>query len=220
MPNHTDNLLSIVGENNIKDILYPYMTYTQPEQSRELGMMMMDTDESEREYFLDFDKIVPMPKEIKEASELADFELLMRLDEKGRKEHEKKVKRLERICVKKYGSKGWYDWSLKNWGTKWNSYSNHFSKKGDVLFFQTAWSPPAEVLMVLAQKLKKILRVTYKDEGYGFFGTFHFYPDGKVDDECYQEHKNVPEELCRELCINTYEEDLKEQEEQDQLANA
>jgi len=41
-----------------------------------------------------------------------------------------------------------------------------------------------------------------------------------VDDECYQEHKNVPEELCRELCINTYEEDLKEQEEQDQLANA
>jgi hypothetical protein len=54
------------------------------------------------------------------------------------------------------------------------------------------------------------------DEGYGFFGTYHFYPNGKVDDECYTEHKDVPDELCEELGINTYEEDKRENDEADE----
>lgn len=50
-----------------------------------------------------------------------------------------------------YGATTWYDWSIKNWGTKWNSYD---SWKGDDKGFQfsTAWSAPHPVLEELTAR--------------------------------------------------------------------
>jgi len=45
----------------------------------------------------DFNKIVPMPENIYRGN-------------LGKEEFEK------------YGSENWHDWSVNNWGTKWNSY--------------------------------------------------------------------------------------------------
>ena len=45
----------------------------------------------------------------------------------------------------KYGATTWYDWSIKNWGTKWNSYDPwKGEEKG--LIFSTAWSAPHPIL--------------------------------------------------------------------------
>lgn len=47
----------------------------------------------------------------------------------------------------------WYDWNLKNWGTKWNAcYSEIYNKQ---ISFNTAWSMPTEEIM---NKLLKVIR--------------------------------------------------------------
>ena len=67
----------------------------------------------------------------------------------------------------KYGATTWYDWCIKNWGTKWNSYD---SWKGDDKGFQfsTAWSAPHPVLDALAKKYPDV-RITHEwaDEDIG-----------------------------------------------------
>lgn len=44
-----------------------------------------------------------------------------------------------------FKSDGWYDWNIRNWGTKWDTsdpYLEDNSKKGEVQYqFSTAWSP-------------------------------------------------------------------------------
>ena len=66
-----------------------------------------------------------------------------------------------------YGATTWYDWSIKNWGTKWNSYD---AWKGDNHGFQfsTAWSAPHPVLDALAKKYPDV-RITHEwaDEDIG-----------------------------------------------------
>lgn len=225
MPNHTTNLLSIVGQKKIRHLLFPYTTIQKESSSDDHGLI---THNEDAERFLDFNKIVPMPKEIERTCEMASSETI-RLQMSNRKEDQEKVKQLnkelktlERICKTKYGVKGWYEWCNQYWGTKWNSYENRWGGTDDdgneVLYFQTAWSPPQPILEQLAIKLNKVVRVTYMDEGYGFFGTYHFYPDGEVEDECYTEYKNVPETLCDELGIETYEESKQMDEEAEKLS--
>lgn len=33
-----------------------------------------------------------------------------------------------------YGSTGWYDWAIENWGTKWNSYDPWKGQEGERLW--------------------------------------------------------------------------------------
>lgn len=67
---------------------------------------------------LDFEKIIPMPKDIYRG-------------ELGEKER------------KKYGKKNWYDWSIDNWGTKWNATTDYINIDDDRISirFSTAWAP-------------------------------------------------------------------------------
>jgi len=71
----------------------------------------------------DFEKIEPMPKNIFRGN-------------LGRKEKEL------------HGKNNWYDWSWKNWGTKWNSCHTEFKRFDDkvaMYIFQTAWCPPVPI---------------------------------------------------------------------------
>lgn len=75
---------------------------------------------------IDFEKIVPMPDNI--------F--------RGNLGHEEYAK---------YGKNNWYDWSLHNWGTKWNAYNSCLDKDINEIEFDTAWSCPLAVLNKLAE---------------------------------------------------------------------
>jgi hypothetical protein len=62
----------------------------------------------------------------------------------------------------------WYDWSIENWGTKWNSYELHMVRSGSgtlCFSFQTAWAPPLPVLNRLRQMYPKLtFQVKGRDE--------------------------------------------------------
>ncbi len=80
---------------------------------------------------IDFNKVIPMPENIFRGN-------------LGQAEREQ------------FGSANWYDWSIANWGTKWNSYGYHdYTEKdfdGATLTFDTAWSNPQPVIDALAAK--------------------------------------------------------------------
>ena len=83
----------------------------------------------------DFNNIVPMPKNI--------YRGLL-----GREEEEK------------YGKNNWYDWSIENWGTKWNSVDTRVEENGSTLSynFMTAWDCPREIVNALMRMRKTILK--------------------------------------------------------------
>lgn len=78
------------------------------------------------------------------------------------------------LCIGETGYKSWYDWSIANWGTKWNAYDATFTGEGDAaeLRFETAWSVPLPILVALA-KAEPALTFSYWafDEGWNFYAT-------------------------------------------------
>ena len=101
----------------------------------------------------DFERIVPMPDSIYRGNI-------------GQKEEEI------------YGKSNRYDWSIENWGTKWNSvdaekYENSFE-------FLTAWSPCDPVIAALAAKFPSMrFTYTFYETGMCFCGE-SVYENGEL----------------------------------------
>ena len=95
-----------------------------------------------------------------------------------------------------YGAPTWYEWSIKNWGTKWNAYAldtyeNGVTDDNPTLSFQTAWSAPHPILAKLAEMYPEVsFEHTWADEDIGQNCgqatykngecTGRFYPEGAV----------------------------------------
>lgn len=67
--------------------------------------------------------------------------------------------------IKNYDSDTWYEWSIENWGTKWNS--SRCSYDNNTIIFETAWSTPEPIFQRLSEEFPKdIIEVDYADECY------------------------------------------------------
>ena len=56
--------------------------------------------------------------------------------------------------IQKYGAPTWYEWRIRNWGTKWNAYDFGDIEPDtipDKLSFNTAWSAPHKVIEKIAE---------------------------------------------------------------------
>jgi hypothetical protein len=79
----------------------------------------------------------------------------------------------------------WYDWNIKHWGTKWNSYS--FRQISDTcVVFSTAWNAPAPVIQKLAERAGSSIKHEWADEDMGNnVGIIEFspqFPLGRIQD--------------------------------------
>jgi len=75
-------------------------------------------------------------------------------------------------CLKNYrqfGSTSWYEWSIKNWGTKWNAYGqNDKRNNNNTIYFQIAWSSPLSLIGELSKLFPDlIIKLDYADEDSG-----------------------------------------------------
>jgi len=87
---------------------------------------------------IDFNKVKPMPEE-----------LVGTVSPTPQGADEKQIEYL----LEKYGSSNWYDWSLQNWGCKWNGATDDPYEEGDgIIHFRTAWSYPDAFILSLSQK--------------------------------------------------------------------
>lgn len=67
--------------------------------------------------------------------------------------------------VQRYGWKDWYDWSIDNWGTKWNACHEYIDDDNQVIEFETAWSMPEGIIKEICKYTP--VRVEFADENLG-----------------------------------------------------
>lgn len=73
--------------------------------------------------------------------------------------------------IEKYGCADWYDWSITNWGTKWNACEADCYKDHDgrlIYRFDTAWSAPTPIIEKLAKMFPRLsIHHMWADEDMG-----------------------------------------------------
>ncbi len=77
------------------------------------------------------------------------------------------------LNIQKYGCPTWYEWSINNWGTKWNAYGYYegsdYSYRTDSLSFETAWSAPTPIVIALSERYPNLgFRHKWADEDIGY----------------------------------------------------
>lgn len=134
-----------------------------------------------RESF-DFNDFAPMPKELLEvhtgACEIDGERCFSWLEIDGKNVPITEETKAE--WMEKYKADNWYDWALSNWGTKWNCVNPDVLDVHDDIFyvkFDTAWSPPIQLLEAIAQMFPDLdIRNEWEEEG-GYAGI-EDYHDG------------------------------------------
>ena len=89
----------------------------------------------------------------------------------------------------KYGSKNWYEWSLANWGTKWDVDGSLSSQSDEHLSynFDSAWSPPIEAFQKISEDFPELtFDLEYFEPGMCFAGKVTWKNGSMV----YEDHRN------------------------------
>lgn len=74
----------------------------------------------------------------------------------------------------------WYNWNIKNWGTKWNSYS-HEKESFNTFSFETAWSGVPNLIQVMSIQFPGIeFDYEYSDEDTGYNCGSYKFLNGKI----------------------------------------
>lgn len=93
--------------------------------------------------------------------------------------------------ILKYGAPTWYEWSIQNWGTKWNAImpdTGYDSYDETIIAMDTAWSAPHPVVAKLAQMYPDIeFTHEWADEDIGNNCGRYVYRDGIRVDEYFPE---------------------------------
>ena len=113
-----------------------------------------------------------------------------------------------------FGANNWYDWSLKNYGTKWGIYNaealSFDVSEGVIKFsYQTAWSPAGEFFKRASLLFSSLVfKTEFADEGGGFVGT-ESYCNGCVVRSKEYEWRS-PEGIAIQKKVGCYYEDEEE----------
>lgn len=125
--------------------------------------------------------------------------------------------------LEQYGAKDWYDWQVRNWGTKWDIGGEFEAtdKEGGglVLVFDSAWSPPTDAYQTLVDEFGFSIRAYYYEPGMAFAGMWEdgvddFYEYGGMSSE--QAEAELPTELNEMFNIS---EEIAQYEEEESQEN-
>lgn len=111
--------------------------------------------------------------------------------------------------LQKYGALNWYDWSINNWGTKWNA-DDFISLDDDkTIMFSTAWDPAVPVVIEMSKQNPKMrFGFMYSDEEIGAHVGYFLMQNGRIDYEGTFEDFSVDAfKLAFDLwdCADSYE---------------
>lgn len=96
-------------------------------------------DQDGKEVAVDFNQLAPMPNELRGTTSPCEK---------------------NPVLEEKYGASNWYDWSIKNWGTKWNAYhidTGEWNEEERTIHFDTAWGTPEPLLFLLSSKFPTVI---------------------------------------------------------------
>lgn len=118
----------------------------------------------------------------------------------------------------KFQGNHWYDWNVRNWGTKWdvavssdNKYPDTYiegpTKNGENLVvyynFNTAWSPPFPAMEKLSAQYPSLLLTLSYEEETGWGGECEFLRGEMISQSEYETKcRDCDETDCMEYCEN------------------
>jgi Ferredoxin-like domain in Api92-like protein len=126
--------------------------------------------------------------------------------------------------IEQYGYKDWYDFSVNEWGTKWDVGDsdgiNEVTENSLTVYFDSAWAPPCGVYEKLTD-LGFEVDAMYNEPGMGFCGRWtnesgdeYYELSGRSADELDELlPKEINEAFCITEDIRMWEEENKEEEE-------
>jgi len=191
MPNHTANNFTVTGP---KDDVLRFVA------------QIKGTDSE-----IDFNKVLPIPDELRGTSSPSRIMTQEEIDKIWADWREKKNKgevgsfEMERPMglgitqakydefILKYGYADWYDWSIFNWGTKWNAYDvtewsineGHWNGENSsaTIYYETAWSPATALWLNVSKDYPTLdFYHEFADEGGSFLGS-ETIRDGRIISE-------------------------------------
>jgi hypothetical protein len=192
IPNYATNYAAIVGEREQIDALIA-------------GAIVPGTDGGAAT--LDFDKIIPMPAELRdtvspvkivdtdveaERINTAHVSTVLVADDTHQGKQTRAITRAQAEQREAtYGRTGlgpvltWYEWATKNWGTKWNVMNASSFQRTDAgrlnLVFTTAWSMPTPIFAAL-------------ENTYGVTVHARTMVEGSFEDESYGDPEDYIDE--------------------------
>jgi len=90
------------------------------------------------------------------------------------------------------GMPQWFNWRVENWGTKWEPSEVEVKRKKlkeMKITFNTAWSPPCPIIIVLGRMFPKVVfKLKYYDGLGGFKGYFEVAKSEVTVDETSKYH--------------------------------
>ena len=105
-----------------------------------------------------------------------------------------------------YGKNNWYDWSIANWGTKWNALSHNRQEDADkgTLVFYTAYNAPHPILKKLSEMFPEVtVHHQWADEDIGCNCGERAYKGGQILDEHYPDYGKRSVEFACEVMGTT-----------------
>lgn len=180
--------------------------------------------------FFDFNQIIPMPPQLRIEADAwisplenqhtfstpmkAHLDKMREKSEDFTPEFRKKIFENFIQGIRNYlefGYACWYDWSIHNWGTKWNSYDLVIDENLSFPLefeFQTAWSFPAPVFEKLSAEFPMLeFDCCCFDEGWGFAGNGCFNSqNGKLKFKIGEATKELYEQVYGEEYIEEVDE--------------
>lgn len=84
----------------------------------------------------------------------------------------------------RYGHPEWYDWSCRNWSTKWNA-SETKVIDNDCISFNTPWNIPDKVFIALSEMYPYDEIIVNWWEESGYCGIASYHGGEKIQDDCY-----------------------------------
>lgn len=160
-------------------------------------------DENGNILLFDFNKILPMPKELE-------------INSPTRSED----KEIAASNLEKFGFENWYNWKVSNWGTKWNPSNEDLDivNEPDInnysISFNSAWSPPCPIVIKLGELFPDLeFQLDYFEPSMGFAGCLSVVGLESHDD--YSEDPKTIEQIGREIfCMDDFFEDSEDESEE------
>ena len=98
--------------------------------------------------------------------------------------------------IEKYGHGDWYSWSVENWGTKWNTDAQDWSRDDDSIsfWFDSAWAPPTALYDKITAEGYDV-EAYYLEEGMGFVGKYSEGADEYYEYTDSESLNDIPEDI-------------------------
>ena len=116
----------------------------------------------------------------------------------------------------RFSGNNWYDWNVREWGTKWDACSPYVERKDDLsayVSFETAWSPPEPIFKAIVEQFPELGFEIFYEEEQGWGGEL-VGSNGELSQvrewDIPNSHSDYVERDREESCICSYEEDKDE----------